>query len=387
MQPKERIHFLDWLRISAFGLLILFHSWQPFNNFHWLIKSPHKTLVADVLTVFFHTWRLYLIFFVSGVGTFLALQSKKAQFFMDRFQRLIIPFIFGCIVIIPCQYYYQKLQQEPGLLFGDFIAHYPYFIASRHYGIDIFQWLLEIGIHLWYLPSLFIMTVLLYPLFKWFPDVSWLTQRPRLLLLLALPVMITFILLKPVFPEYTSVADFVSYAILFLYGFVFMQQRVQLLSVLHRNSSWLLAGGIASALLLIVCLMVPALKKAAFHPSYSLNHVIVSILLGLSAFSWPLYFVNLFSRRFNFSNQLLPELNRSVLPVYIIHQTIIVVGGYYIIKYVGSGVLQFLLILSVTIFVSMLVYWLIKRFRITRFLFGIRKIPSNSRLLHPEGTR
>jgi hypothetical protein len=129
--------------------------------------------------------------------------------------------------------------------------------------------------------------------------------------------------------------------------------------------------GIASSLLLIGCLMSPSLRKAAFNPSYSINHIIISILLGLSAFTWPLYFVSLFSRRFNFSIKLLPELNKSVLPVYIIHQTIIVAGGFYIIKYVDNGVLELIFIVLMTVMISIPVYLFIKKFSVTRFLFGI----------------
>ena len=131
MQQKERIYYLDWLRVFAFGILILFHSWQPFTNFHWLLKSEHKPYVADIFTVFFHTWRLHLIFFVSGVGTCLALRSRGKYFFNDRFLRLIVPFVFGAIVIVPCQYYYQMLQKGTEYQVCRFYDNYPKFQINK----------------------------------------------------------------------------------------------------------------------------------------------------------------------------------------------------------------------------------------------------------------
>jgi len=62
MRKNERLYYFDWLRVLAFWLLIFFHSWQPFNNFHWLIKSNNTSIIADILTVFTHGWRLHLIF-------------------------------------------------------------------------------------------------------------------------------------------------------------------------------------------------------------------------------------------------------------------------------------------------------------------------------------
>lgn len=379
MQPKQRIYYLDWLRVSAFGVLILFHSWQPFTNFNWFLNSSHKSIVADIFSVFFHTWRLHLIFFVSGVGTWLAIRSRGSQFFRDRFQRLIIPFIFGALVIVPCQYYYQQLQQPSSIRFTDFMIHYPAFIASRNYGFDLFSWILEIGIHLWYLPYLFIMTLITYPLLKRINATGLsetvlqkLTKHPSLILLLALPVIFTIILLQPLFPEYTSVADFLTYAFFFVYGFMLMREHARLLPILNKNTTILLILGIISSLLLISFLLIDPLRKAAFDPKYDLDHVIVSIPLGLSAFSWPLYFVSLFSRHFNVNSQLLPELNRSVLPVYIVHQSIIVVAGYYIIKYIDTGFLEFILIVFTTIVLSGLAFYFIKKFRATRVVFGLK---------------
>lgn len=380
MQQKERIYYLDWLRIVAFGILILFHCWQPFSNFDWLIKSESKSIVADILTVFFHTWRLYLIFFISGVGTGIALNSKGKAFLNDRFLRLIIPFIFGVIVIIPCQYFYQMLQKAPDVSFLDFMKNYPGSIINRDLKFDLFLWILEIGIHLWYLPSLFIMTLLSLPLLKRINAkglseafIRKITECPKLVLLLALPIIILLIVLKPMFPGYTSVTDFLTYSCTFFYGFIFIKEHSRLLPILKKNNNILLLMGMLSSLLIIAFLLDETFRNAAFNPEYDIYHVAVSIPLGLSAFCWPLYFVSLFSRRFNFNIKILAELNRSILPVYIIHQSIIVVAGYYIIKYVANGLSEFLLIVICTTIISGLMYKFIKISRISRFLFGMKK--------------
>jgi hypothetical protein len=379
LHSKERIYYLDWLRVSAFGLLILFHSWQPFTNFHWLLKSDKTTLVADVVTVFFHTWRLHLIFFVSGFGTWLALLSNGKHFLHDRLLRLIVPFVFGAIVIAPCQYYYQLLQSGKDIGFMEFMGNYPEFLMSKNLQFDLFQWIIEIGIHLWYLPYLFIMTLVMLPFLKRIDRkglsdafIQKLTHRPRLALLLSLPILIFQLLLKPVFPEYTGVADFFMYACFFVYGFILAKENSRLLPVLWKNNNILLILGVLSSLLLIGCLLDDQLRNAAFDPQYNLRHVIVSVPISLSAFCWTFYFVSLFSRRCNVKRKIVAEVNRSVLPVYILHQSIIVVAGFYIIKYIDNGFLQFALIVVMTLIGSFLAYHVIKKFKATRFLLGMR---------------
>jgi glucans biosynthesis protein C len=379
MQQNERIYYLDWLRVSAFAILILFHSWQPFTSFQWLIKSENKSIIADILSVFFHTWRLYLIFFVSGMGTCIALKSKGQNFIYDRVVRLIFPFIFGAIVIIPCQYYYKALQYNPTIPFIEFLMNYPTFIINKNLKFDIFSWILEIGIHLWYLPSLFIMTLITLPLLKIINAkgisdkfLNRFTAIPKLILLFALPLLIILITLKPAFPDYTSVTDFLTYSIMFLYGFFFMSAHTRLLPVVQKNHIYFLILGILSSLFLIGCLLNETLRNAAFNPTYNIYHIIVSVPIGLSAFSWPLYFVSLFSRKFNFASKPLTELNKSILPVYIVHQSIIVVIGYYILNSISNDFIAFSLIVLGTFLGSSLFYLIISKFSLTRLFFGMK---------------
>ena len=151
-----------------------------------------------------------------------------------------------------------------------------------------------------------------------------------------------------------------------------MKEHNRLLPIVKKNNNILLVLSILSSLLIIAFLLDETFRNAAFDPKYNIYHVIVSIPLGLSAFSWPLYFVSLFSRKFNFNFKILTELNKSILPVYIIHQSIIVIAGYYIIRYIKNGFLEFLLIVLFTTIISGLAYNFIKIFRTTRFLFGMK---------------
>ena len=71
---STRIHAFDWLRIIAFGLLILFHAEQPYNPYAtWHVTDTDKSNLIWSLVGWMRFWRLHLLFFVSGFGTYFAL--------------------------------------------------------------------------------------------------------------------------------------------------------------------------------------------------------------------------------------------------------------------------------------------------------------------------
>ena len=64
-----RHYGLDWLRIGAFGLLILFHITLVFAPGRWVVKWPRSYDVLVVPAAFLTPWRLTLLFAVSGFAT------------------------------------------------------------------------------------------------------------------------------------------------------------------------------------------------------------------------------------------------------------------------------------------------------------------------------
>ena len=65
--------------------------------------------------------------------------------------------------------------------------------------------------------------------------------------------------------------------------------------------------------------------------------------------------------------------NDAILPIYLLHQTFIVIIGFYVVQWEMVAPLKFLVISLSTLTITLLLYeFAIKRTRVTRFLFGMR---------------
>ena len=65
--------------------------------------------------------------------------------------------------------------------------------------------------------------------------------------------------------------------------------------------------------------------------------------------------------------------NQAVLPFYLLHQTIIIIIGFYIVQWQISALLKFLIISFSALAITLLLYEIvIRRTRVMRFLFGVK---------------
>ena len=101
---------LDWLRVIAFALLILYHSGTAWSGWGWHINSPESLPWLTEPMRFTNRWRIPLIFMVSGGAIVLALgQRPPGVFARDRVRRLLLlPLAFGILVIVPPQVYIER---------------------------------------------------------------------------------------------------------------------------------------------------------------------------------------------------------------------------------------------------------------------------------------
>jgi len=96
-------------------------------------------------------------------------------------------------------------------------------------------------------------------------------------------------------------------------------------------------------------------------------------LLTLKSWCFLLAILGLGSRYLNFNNRFLNYANEAVLPFYILHQTVIIIIGFYVIQ-LGTGIAPKYLIVATSSFIVIMAIYelLIRRVNILRFLFGMR---------------
>lgn len=365
ISPSTRFEFLDWLRVIAIFVLLFFHTGMLFVGWGWHVQNSETIAALEWPMDIAHRLRMPLLFVVSGAGVWLALRRRTgAQLVFDRTLRLLIPLIVGMLLIVPPQIYFERLFS------GQWEGGYLAFLVSRVFRFEPypdgdFSWH-----HLWFIAYLYVYVVVMLPLLLW-----WHRRGPHLrpgawLYALALPLCVNEAALRHVFPEtHNLVRDwyvFNHYLLLTLYGF--------LLASIDGAWDWLAArcrrlmAGSAAYLLVLVALFENGI----------IAHGSSADAFAANVFTWVcvLAFLGLGRRYLSFENGLLRWARDASYPVYILHQTIIVCAGYFVIQQPWAPWTKYGLVLAVTIAGSVMFYEIcVRRWAVTRFVFGMKAHP------------
>jgi hypothetical protein len=118
----DRRYDLDWIRVGAFLLLILYHVGMFYVPWDWHVKSSYEVPALEPVMQLANPWRLTLLFLVSGAATrFLADSLARvssigaARLAGSRTLRLLPPLLFAMFVIVPPQSYYEIVEAVGGL--------------------------------------------------------------------------------------------------------------------------------------------------------------------------------------------------------------------------------------------------------------------------------
>lgn len=371
-EKPERRYDIDWIRIFGMATIFLYHCGRFFNLEDWHVKnnalSPAITIMLAVLAI----WMMPLFFMISSMSSYYSLTKRsQKQYMIERFKRLIIPLIFGTLVIIvPVQVYIERASH--GQFSGSFIDFYPHYFEGLYAFGGNFAWM---GLHLWYLEFLFIFSMLTLPLFvlgvkkknaRAISHAVTFFIKPGAIFLLAIPLILMEMFVGQ-YRDSIGIQSFggwslLTYLLFFITGF-FLSLDVRFKDTIekHRIPALLIAAGIT--LLGIVSYL------------YSLESVgkYQDVLTAAASWCWLLAIFGFGSRYLKFNNAILKYANEAVLPFYILHQTVIVIFGFWMINW-EIGILAKYLLLSLSSFLTiMLVYeFLIRRINLMRFLFGMK---------------
>lgn len=374
--PAHRRRYdLDWLRVIAFGLLIFYHVGMFYVTWGWHVKSAYASPAAEPLMMLLNPWRLALLFFISGVALRFASDKLGAvRFAGERAWRLGVPIVFGMVVVVAPQSYFELRQAgaiEPG-----YLAFWREYLALE----QTFSMITPTWNHLWYVVYLLVYALLLapfLPLLRRFADgaggraFAWLTGGPvRLLLVVTLPFILYRFTLDPVFPEtHALFGDWANHAHCFtilMIGY-FAAKNDRFWSAVDRTLPWALGVSVT----LGVGLSVAWANWEAVSATAALNPL--RVLRIVYAWSVIVALLGLAQRFLNRPSPALTYLTGAVFPYYILHQTIIVAAGYYLTQlHLGVGV-EFALVMTATVGGCALLHeFVIRRVVPLRPLFGMK---------------
>ncbi|ULQ51804.1 acyltransferase family protein [Flavihumibacter fluvii] len=375
----NRRHYIDWIRVLAFMLLIIFHSSMPFVPYGWEVKNGDTSQALLNVIWWFHQWRLPLLFFISGVGIYFSLQRRSIwRFLWERVNRLLIPLLFAMFFIIPAQVWVEYTQK--GRIHESYPDFYPTVWKLVPYPDGTLTWS-----HMWFVVYLFVFILLLSPLFALFKikylatvkeKLATLLSHPVGLVLLVIPLVMIYNALFLAWPEQGSLLDdwfvFIFSITLLLYGY-FLGGAADFWDNCEKYRRSFLAAAVLAVVLLYTFFWWPIqIPKQAGQPfsAYMVLNCLEIWMVILSICGYAKKFLN-------FSSPALTYLNKAVYPFYIIHQTLIVVIGYWIVKLDLPIFPKWILLTVLSAAAIFSTYhFIIKRTRLTKYLFGVKGVTS-----------
>lgn len=385
LQPaqRQRLVELDWLRVLVFGLLILYHTGMLYaEGWGWHYKSTYSSKMLTNIMLWSNQWRMSLLFLISGAAiSFLLASQPWGQFIRKRVPLLLVPLLFGMLVIVVPQVYVEA--NSKGLINSPNYWHFWYiyldqtsaeFAPHKTLGKIHLTWN-----HLWFLPYILAYTLIIwvaYPLInsqKCAPVWRWINERLTIRMVILIPIALLYVIGWWLYEKYPTTHNFVqdwhNHArsfLCFLLGFVL----VRMLAIWNKFASlrWYL---------LPAALTTYAYALFAFNGGSLGDSIIAKEINGLiwsaNGWLWILTIIAWAQHWFTFSNPLLKYLNSGVYCFYILHQTLIIAIAYFVVPKKLGVVVEPILIISLVAIGCVVLFEVIKRLPVVGVLFGIQK--------------
>ncbi|MGH6952243.1 MAG: acyltransferase family protein, partial [Vitreimonas sp.] len=339
----DRRYDLDWLRIAAFALLILYHVGMFYVSWDWHVKSSRASEAIEPLMLLTNPWRLTLLFLISGAATrFMADKLSPGALTWSRMGRLWPPLLLAVFAIVPPQAYYEIVEAIQALPPAQ-AAQYPLALDDFYlkYVTASGDWCDSDGClttptynHMWFVAYLILYTLALIPLLpllRRLPKaLSWLVSGPGIVLA---PWLFMFVLRATLFPIFGESHDFRAdwylhplYFAVFLFGFAIAKHQ----PFFDRCVAWRWR-----ALAIALACWAAIVAYYAFHPDGVEPPEALRLAMRgvreLDAWCAIVAAIGFAHRHLRGADGPARRmLTQAIFPFYLIHQTIIVVAGHHL---------------------------------------------------------
>ncbi|MBC3882833.1 acyltransferase [Undibacterium sp. LX40W] len=332
VESCERLYFLDWVRIFAFCLLIFYHVGMYYVTWYWHIKSDAASSTIEPLMFLTNPWRMGLLFMISGVATRFMLGKQTTKSFASaRSLRILLPLVFGMAVIVPPQAYLEVVQRLGYAgSYSDFLNLY--FQNYQGFMIEGKRLVLPTWNHLWFLPYLWVYSMLIAAFVASAPRfIVWLDQtiekKFRGIWIVVLPVsylaMVRISMLSN-HPQTNNLTNdwynHASYLFLFLCGFFLAKQNTFWQGVAQKRWRSAVIAGLGWVFLVSYF----SYFNDSNEPSQLMLYIQRAVWI-MMAWNAILALCGFARQHWNIDHPLRQHLTQAVFPVYILHQTLIVI--------------------------------------------------------------
>ena len=366
---------MDWLRIGAFAILILYHIGMVFIPWNFHVKATPLQQWATLPMLSVNAWRLSLLFVVSGYASRALLRRSNGlvPFMRNRTFRLLVPLAFGVAIVIPPQPWVELVTKH------GYAASYPYFWLHDFFGFrSLAGLMLPTWNHLWFVGYLWLYTVLLVIALA-------LVRLPQVqrgfdavfggIGVVFLPM--TYLVavhawwLPMVGETHALFGDWIahaSYFPAFLFGFALARSEPAMTAIARW---WWLAAIVAVAGYAFIAVAevggwIGILTWRSYIPLYGASH-------ALQQWGGVVALIGIAERWFNHDRAIRPMLTEAVFPFYIIHQTVIVLVTYWLLPVELAPLADFAILVASTIAGCWAFYLIGRSIPWLRPLIGLRR--------------
>jgi hypothetical protein len=384
------------MRVFVVVGLVFFHSARVFDTGEFYIKNEPTSEIIDAVIGFAVMWAMPLLFVIAGIGIWHSLGTRRPRAFAaERTKRLFVPLVFGTLIVVPPQVWYQ-IRAETGSwpdylsFYRDFLdvevnlAGFP-FVVRPAPATDLFEY----G-QLWFLVLLFVWSLLLLPFFvavrRWHVVERVVDRHGVWWPITAFVVILTVISATlPLRPE-VALWNPWAYLAFVAYGFVFASDR----RIGHRLGQvrwWVLATGLLGfGVFAAVHIIRSDVTGADPVADYDAISVVFRVAFALGGWCLVASILSFAGRRRGGPPQREPGTgprrtlwarlagvsNEAVLPVYVLHQTVIVAIAFLVVSWPIAWGLKYVLLATSALIVTLALFQVVRWTSVTRFLFGMK---------------